>query len=154
MADLITPENKALYSAALKDVWDTFKRPFVLMIEAELATIVPEDPNWSPFGQQDQNSLPPPQLVPKQYAVYATIKYSNGQEYDFSTLGDQQLKLRNSEGRVRLKLDAEGYALMKQCKQVSLDDMLFEIDTTPRPHGLFSPDRWTYHLQVLQPPTS
>jgi len=146
MSSLFTPTQLTSYDAALDNVFDTFKRPIMAYVEAQAITLS-SSMTYSRFGQHDQNVLNPP-VTPQGTQIYACIRYGNGQAYDFMAPGsDVQLKLRESEGLVRIKVDATGYEIMKNAKTVVLDGFTFTIDSTPRPHGLVTPHRWTFMMR-------
>lgn len=152
MPSLLTTSQQAAYRAALNSVFDTFARPLVVYQEAETVTIS-TDPNWSRFGQHDQN-VTQPEVTPVMYTITGCIRYANNQPYDFmapyAAGGAEQLKLRESDGTVRIKVDASGHALLQSAKRIVLDGMSFDNDSSPRPHGIVGqPDRWTYTISKL-----
>ncbi len=152
MSSLLTTYQQASYKAALDAVFDTFARPFVAYVEAQTVTIS-TDPNWSRFGQHDQNVFEPP-VTPQPYILTGCIRYANNQSYDYMSPypggANEQLKLRESDGKVRIKVEASGHAIMQQAKRVVLDGMSFDNDSTPRPHGIVgAPNRWTYTLSKI-----
>lgn len=130
-------------------VWQTFKRAFQLFVEAQTASII-TDPNFSRFGQRDQNVFNPA-VTPQYTTVMGTILYGNKQPWEYiapeNRTNYMQDKIRNSDGIVRIKVDADGYALMQDCKLVVLDGFNFKLNSTARPHGLFSPLRYTFTLE-------
>lgn len=152
MSSLLTTAQQASYKIALNSVFDTFARPFLAYVEAQQVTIS-TDINWSRFGQHDQNVLSPP-VTPQAYLLTGCIRYANNQPYDYMGpypgAAAEQLKLRESDGKVRIKVEASGHAIMQQAKRVVLDGMPFEIESSPRPHGIVGqPDRWTYSLNRI-----
>ncbi len=152
MPSLISLANQNLYRLPLRDVFDTFARPFSLYIEAKTVNIS-TDPNWSPFGQHDQ-MVTNPEVTPQIYTVTGCILYAAKQGYDYSTPYDgsqaSQLKLRLSDGSVRIKVESNGYNLLKEAKQVVLDGTTFNVDSAVRPHGIIgAPDRWSFSLTAV-----
>lgn len=156
MASLLSPAQQTSARNAIRSVFDTFARPLTLYLEAQTVTIS-TDPNWSRFGQSDQQLLDPA-VVPQVYTVTGCVMYGEKQPFGYTTpygggaVGDgTQLKIRDADGTVRIKFDASGYALMQGAKRVVLDGFTFDIDTTPRPHGVIgAPDRWTYVLDKVE----
>ena len=154
MASLIPADQAAIYRGALGDVFDTFARPFSLYIEAQTATISTSQ-TYSRFGQHDQNAAIDADdvaVTPQFYTVTGCIMYGNNQAWtDFSAGRDGQLKLKDGEGKVRIKVEATGYELMKSCRLVSLDGFSFQLNSKPRPHGLLgAPTRWTFVLERVE----
>ena len=158
MPSYITDAQRLIYDAALQSQFDTFARPFQLFVEANVATIS-TSVEYSRFGQHDQNAAITTEntaVTPQFHTVTGCIYYGNKQPWiDISPDGvgqeAQQIKIKNSEGTVRIKVDATGYVLLKQVKLVNLDGFQFQIDSNARPHGLLgSPTRWTYTLQKVE----
>lgn len=148
MSSLIPTNSQSPYEAAIQNVFDTFKRAFTLYIEGQVA-FVSSNPNYSRFGQHDQNVFNPA-VNPQATTVYGTILYANGQPWEYiepaSRANYQQDKIRNSKGVVRIKVDGSGYALMVNCKRVNLDGFDFTMVSNARPHGVFLPARYTFNL--------
>lgn len=146
--NLVGPITQAAVNQGAQDVFDTFKRPFSLYIEAQVVTIS-TSPAYSRFGQHDQNVFNP-QVNPQVYTVYGTILYGNNQPWEFiepqARANFQQTKLRNSQGLVRIKVDESGYALMQNCKLANLDGFNFTMTSNARPHGMFGIQRYTFWL--------
>ncbi len=146
MSSLLTDTQRASVEASLQNVFDTFKRPFTLYIDA-LTAVISTDPTYSRFGQHDQNVFNPP-VTPQAYTLTGCIMYGEKQPYAyFSPEGrtnPEQLKLRDSQGTVRIKVDATGYELMKNCKIISLDGFQFNLNSNARPHGFPTPTRYTF----------
>jgi len=148
VASLISDSEKADMVLALEDVFDTFKRPLVVYLEPE-KIIASTDPNFSRFGQRDQNVYQP-KVNPIRHTIYAVVSYEKELKNPTSEpmRGEQsaQLKLRYADGNVRIKLDKSGFNLMKGAKIIELDGQNFEVDSTPRVHGLFGTGRYTLFL--------
>lgn len=152
MPSLLSSAQQAAARAAIRSVFDTFARPFNVYIEAQ-TVVVSTDPNWSRFGQHDQN-VDQPEVAPIVYTITGCIKYANDQPYDFmapyAAGGAEQLKLRESDGKVRIKVDASGHALFQSAKRIVLDGVQFDNDSSPRPHGIVGqPDRWSYTISKI-----
>lgn len=139
---------QAALESAVNNVFLTFMRPFTVYIEAQKAYIS-TNPNYSRFGQHDQNVFAPP-VTPQPTVVYGTILYGEKQPWAYiepaTRTNYDQNKLRNSFGQVRIKVDATGYILLQQCKLIQLDGFEFKLTSNARPHGLFTPQRYTFLL--------
>lgn len=154
---LLSAAQQADYKSALSSVFWSFARPFSVYITANTA-VISTSPLYSPFGFHDQNtaiSVVNAAVTPQAYTVTGCILYGRDQPWPYISpdvgTDAQQLKLRDSDGKVRIKVEATGYALLKQAETVVLDGFTFVIDSTPRPHGIVGqPDRWTFALQATQ----
>ena len=137
--------------SALTDVFDTFKRPLVVYMEPE-KVIVSTNPNYSRFGQRDQNVFNP-EVKPVAHIIYGCVLYGNEQLENTSIpLGggqekSAQLKLSYNRGKVRIKVKEDGFLLLKDAKIIELDGYNFELDTTARPHGLFNAETYSFFLK-------
>lgn len=155
-SSLITAAQAAEYRAAISDIFWTFARPFSLYLDAQTA-VVSTSLTYSRFGQHDQNTpvdADNPAVTPTVYTVTGCITYGNRQPWlDFSPDGSkavQQLKLKESDGIVRIKVEEQGYNLFKQAKLVELDGFMFQLNSNARPHGVVGePDRWSFTLEKV-----
>jgi hypothetical protein len=149
MSSLIGPSAKAILENAAQQVFDTFKRPFTLYIDAQ-QTSLSTSPNYSRFGQHDQNVFNPA-VNPQKYVISGCLLYQNMQQYEFvepqNRTNYQQDKLRNSFGILRLKVDGSGYSLLQGTKLINVDGFDFQLVSNARPHGMFdNPTRFTFTL--------
>lgn len=145
------PATQSALELAISNVFTTFMRPFSLYVEAQKAYIS-TNPNDSRFGQHDQNTFHPT-VTPQVYTVTGTIYYPNRQPWDYIAPENRsnydQTKIRNQGGQVRIKVDGTGYALMQQVKLIQLDGFEFKLTSSARPHGVFTPQRWTLYLDKV-----
>ncbi len=155
MPSLLTDAQKSYFDAAMADQFDTFKRGFAIYVSAQTA-VISTSLTYSRFGPHSQDtpvSADNMAVTPQFSVISGCILYDDKQPWVYSTPGGkksdtQELKLRESDGIVRIKVDATGNALLSQCKLVNLDGFDFQLDSTARPHGLVgSPTRWTYTLE-------
>ncbi len=151
MNSLLTDAEKSSFDDGLSSVFWTFARPFTMFVEAQVATIS-TSPTYSRFGDHSQNSTITTDntaVTPVSYTVTGCIQYGDKQPWEYTPVpGQQQDKIRESFGTVRVKLDATGHALMADVKAVRLDGFDFTLVSSPRPHGLVgAPSRWSYILQ-------
>ena len=156
--DRLSAAQKTAYDVAMANQFDTFKRPLSIYVEAQTAN-VSTSLTYSRFGPHDQNtaiSVDNPAVTPVSYIVSGCILYGNRQPWPFispegaQSRSAQELKLREADGVIRIKVEATGYALMKDCQIITVDGFQFQQTSTPRPHGLIgNPTRWTFHLQRI-----
>lgn len=149
---LLTDAQKSEYDAALYSLFEAFRRPMTLYLEASRATIS-TSPTYSRFGDHSQMAAittDNPAVTPLSYTISGCILYGNKQPWDYvGAPGPVQDKLRESFGTLRLKVDPTGYALLKDAKQVVVDGFNFQLVSSPRPHGLVTPTRYTFTLQKV-----
>lgn len=154
MPSLISDSQKAEMESAMLDVFDTFKR-LITVYTAPEKVIISTDPNFSRFGQFGQNSemnstQTTQEPIPQQ--IYATILYSKNQDFEQfnkdKTGGTyEQIKVRDSNVRVRIRVESTGFAILKDVKMITLDGREFRVDSPPRGHGLFTTTRWDFFFK-------
>lgn len=151
---LLSAAQQADYKSALSSVFWSFARPFSLYIQANTA-VISTSPTYSRFGFHDQNAAITADntaVTPQVYIVTGCIRYNGDQPWPFVSPDTgpeaQQLKVRFSDGKVRIKVEATGYALLKQVKTVVLDGFTLTLVSSPRPHGIVGePDRYTFEFE-------
>lgn len=148
-SSLLTQAEKTAARGKLDDVWATFAQPFQMYVAAQQVTIS-TSPTFSMFGDHSQNAaitVDNTAVTPKAYTVTGCILFGNRQPWPYMD-ASPELKLRNAEGTLRVRVDATGDALMRGAELVTVDGFDFTIVSTPRPHGLLgAANRWTYTLQ-------
>ena len=153
MSSLLSDSEKNAMEASLNDVFDTFKRPIVVYSSPE-KIYVSTDPNFSRFGQFGQNNEMEKQEINSQniQTIYATILYSKNQDFEQfnkdKTGGTyEQIKVRDNNVKVRIRVDSTGYATLKDAKLIQLDGREFIKDSPSRGHGLFASVRWDFFFR-------
>jgi hypothetical protein len=144
MPSLIDDAEKNAEQTAMLDVFDTFKRPFVVYVEAE-KVIINTNPNFSRFGNNAQN-MTNPTVVPQPFTIYGVIKHKEDQQYEYVGADDVQIKVKSAKGRCRIKVRIEDAQPLIRAKQFEIDGFQYKPDSTPRPHGLFTPALYTFYL--------
>jgi hypothetical protein len=146
MSDLLSSAEKTEYINHLTDVFDTFKRKIVVYLEPQKA-IISTNPNFSRFGNNSQNTSNIP-LQPKKIEIYATIQHKEDQKYPYIYSGpnDPELKNKTAIGRCRIKVYMADANLFKDAKIFEIDGFSYDLDNTPRPRGLFTPNFYTFYL--------
>lgn len=143
---LLTDAEKAALSADFAAATATWLRPLRVWQEAQ-KTVIVSDPNWNPYTANNQNSV---DIIntPVCTIISGAILWDKTQDYPFLKPEiAAQIKVKNQVERAcRVKVDASGHALLASCKQVEIDGEPMIRDTKPRPHGLFSTDRYTYYF--------
>jgi hypothetical protein len=139
----LSEATKTWANDQFNNLHETFKRPITIWKTAEQIIIAqnPEN-NWM-FASAPFNSET---VVVQQSGVFgARILYGkkealtpiNSIQFRNTT---EQNNLWLQEGEVRIRLDPTGTAFLQGAKKVTFDDTVFEIVTSKRPHGLFTPN--------------
>lgn len=155
MPSLLTDAEKAELESAITDVFDTFKR-LITVYSAPEITYVSTDPNFSRFGQFGQNNEMSTEISnePVSQQIYATVLYNKNPEFEQfnkdKTGGTyEQIKLKDHKVKVRIRVEAAGYQILKDVKKIELDSRMFEVDSPPRGHGLFTTTRWDFFFKEI-----
>ncbi len=137
--------------ADFKNAVDTFLRTLAIYQEAT-KTVVISDPNFNPLQAYNQNNTNVTN-TPNVTVVKGRILYDKNQEWSYVRPyvgrgpNEGQLKFKDQVTRsCRLKVDPAGYALLILAKQVEIDGLMFNVESEPRPHGLFGVDYYTFYF--------
>lgn len=148
MSSLLSDCNKAALQNVFYDIHDTFARPIVAFKTVTRVT-VSTNPNYNPFYDAPAvNDVT--QNITQSGIFYARIKYNAEEELNLIQGGPpSQVIAAEEDGVVRLKVDVTGAAYFFDTERVTFDDELFEVVTSKRPHGLFTPNFYTFYLKKL-----
>ncbi len=153
MASLISNLEKAAMESEIQNVFDTFKRPLIVYRTPE-KVYLSTNPNFSRFGQFGQNNEMQKEEINQQNisTIEACILYAKNQGFEQfnkdKTGGSYEaIKVRESNMKVRIKVDIVGYEILKDAKLIELDGRHFQKDSEPRCHGLFDTTRWSFFFK-------
>ena len=149
----LTTSQKNTLNNVFNDIHATFGRPITIYKTAlETVMVTNPDNNYLYQGAPD-NSITSKVI---QSGVYlARIKYGTKEMLTpFNTTqrnnAAEQNMIRLSEGDARIKLDPTGAAFLVDCEKVQFDKTIFNVESDPRPHGLFDPNFQTFFLKRVQ----
>lgn len=127
-----------------KTAYEVFHNSFARQVTAfkigQVVSIV-SSPTYNAFYKQDSTTA----TREENYEVfYARIKYVKMEEEFFTERDGSSTTSTSSKvilpvGSVKLKVDATGYAYIKDAKRVEFDAKRFAIKHNPRPIAFFSP---------------
>lgn len=152
--DLLTTAQKVYLGDQLNAIHDTFARPLVIIRQAQQIS-VSENPthNFIFDSGPDNTNNTTTTNTPVTGVFNGRILYDKKQVLNFfgSARGNKEdaVVVKLTDGEVRIKLDPTGQAFIAGATRVSFDGTVFEIDTSPRPHGLFITQFYTYRLKRL-----
>lgn len=153
MASLLTNAEKAQCEAAIQSVADTFSRPLVIVRMAEQIVISDVPTHSFIWPQAPANT--PTTVIPVTGVYQGRIWYERRQTLSLlsstqNKAGTDQLSIQAQDGTARLKLDASGAAFIAGAQRVQFDGNTFTIESTARPHGVFTPQYYTFWLKRTQ----
>lgn len=143
---------KTILGDQFNNLHETFARPIVIWKTAQ-QTIISTNPDTNYMfagapGNSDTTAV-------QQSGVFnARVLYGKKtplNEFNAGRVGEgaMQNNLYLQEGEVRIKLDPTGAAFLAGCERVTFDNMIFNVQTSRRPHGLFNPNFYDYYLQKM-----
>lgn len=155
MTQLISDSDKATLQLVMKDLHDTFARDVVIWKTAK-QTIISTNPEHNMFFESapinDNVQNVPVSGTFKARILYG-VKQSRKQFFVREGHGEDQINAELEVGQVRIKLEADGANFIKDAVRVTLDGEIFNVDTSSRPHGLFTPNLpgffYTFYLTKL-----
>lgn len=149
MSSFISDGEKSELSAIFGDIHDTFKRAIYAYVDGPL-TIISHDPNYSSVYGSPVPESPGASIDKTPITFYGRILHGDGQKIRLSDVGDDMaLKLKMADGTVRVKVDSAGKDILDRAKKIEVDGYMYEKDSTSRPHGLFTPNFYTFFLRRL-----
>ena len=145
MSDLIDSGLRASLESAIADMHDTFARPIVVWTTPE-EIYASTDPAFNPFLDREPATVT---YVPKSTVIRARVLYNKAQELQKSSGGveSQQIRVKQDLGEVRIKIDIADYSIFENFEKIQFDGFTFDIDASPRPHGVFDPKYYTLFLK-------
>lgn len=150
MSDFFTQEEKLTFSNLFNDLHDTYARE-IYMFKQRNELVITNNPNHS-YVWDDAPDNTQPEFTLVSGSFKGRILYANKQDKGFLSTkqiggGEDQLKDELFDGDVRIKLDPTGAAFIGDSQKARFDDVMFEIISHPRPHGLFEPKWQTFYLK-------
>lgn len=151
MSSYIPQAAKTVMQDQFNTLHDTFARPITVYRTAQEIVISTSETNnvfYPDAPTNDQTNT-----VINSGVFQARIKYNPKQDLAFlggnTRDGNDQITLKTMEGVVRLKLDPTGAAYLNGAKNVRFDNAIYEIFSSDRPHGLFTPNFETFYLKKI-----
>lgn len=147
MPSFLTDSQKSAMQSVFQDLHDTFARPIYYFKEAK-KVVLSTTPTFNSIYQQQSAPQKTVTKVVQSGSFNARIQYdtdkSEGSLNDDKI--DSQLKIRMPDGYVRIKVDEQGYSHLKNTKRLEFDGRRFSVESDVRPHGLFTPNYYTFYL--------
>lgn len=146
MPSLLTSAQKQEIQSALSEVHDTFARDIYVYVEKRVSTR-PASFNYNPlYGRAKDSARTNSQTELVKHTVQARVTYAPNQGESVVDAG-AQFNLTASSGRVRIKVDEEGFNKVKDSIKIEIDDILFVVDSDAKNVGPFSTQYYTVFLK-------
>jgi hypothetical protein len=156
MSSLFTDQEKTNLASLISDIADTWDRDIIVYKSPSEVVAFSNEESFNRFSKNNFNLLTNPQNNFLRYVIKGRILYDPKLKDAFLTpyssagTDDSQLKLKNVDGIVRVKIRKEFYEIFSDAKQFDLDGFRFNIEGLGRPHGLFDVDYYTFYLRILK----
>jgi hypothetical protein len=147
MPSFLTDSEKSAMQSVFQDLHDTFARPIYYYKEAK-KVVLSTNPKFNSIYQQNIAPKKTVQRIVQSGSFNARIQYDTDRsEATFEDPSvDSQLKIKMPDGYVRIKVDSDGHEILKSAKRLEFDERRFSVESDVRPHGLFTPNYYTYFL--------
>lgn len=148
MASLLTPAQKQKAESLLDAVFDTYKRD-VIIYKTPLATIVYSDPSYNysyapEISQQDSQTY-----TPQSGVLSATITYIKSEDAHKLDFLKADARFVATKSVVKICVREDGKNLLQNTERIEFDNRNYNLLTTFRPRGLFSPNYYDFWLQAV-----
>jgi hypothetical protein len=138
--DLLTSAQKQLISEAFDHLHDTFGRTVNLYVKEKEVYIDTGNPFYG--------NTKKPQEGFELTTIKARIKYLKDESAQKS-IGENNLDINMPDGNVRLKVDEEGFLLLKSASKIEVDGILCQIGSSPTRVGPFDIKYYTVYLKYI-----
>ena len=150
MASLLTSAEKSALNAVMDSVHDTFSRVITVYKDAQQTVATSSTSFNSIYGNAGATTSIT--YTPQTVQVYAAILYARrfDEDYFSDSQDNAQLKIKMSEGRVRIKIKAADFSKVQDGKRFEFDGQQFFKDSDFRAHGLFDVQYYTFYVKSSQ----
>jgi len=136
MTDLFSSSEKSGFDRVFDDLHDTFGREITIFKKSQ-KVFVATNSTYNALYSKTKNQKGIEKVV-EAVKIKARIAYAGSFENARSNDENEILGLDIPSDHVRLKLNLEGFNLIKQAKDIEIDGELFDIVSDASKSGLFS----------------
>jgi hypothetical protein len=150
MPSLISQIAQEKVNRAFADLHDTFSREITVYKNAKRVAIASSPQFNAIYGSSGSTKNFEYQTVSKKFS--ARVYYLKMEEEFFqnrSQDSSSQAKIIMPHGSVKIVVDPEGYAFVKEARKVEFDGITFAIKSNGNPIGLFGNQYYEFFLTPL-----
>lgn len=136
MADLFSSSEKSAFDKVFDDLHDTFGRDITIFKKSQ-KVFVATNSTYNALYSKTKNQKGIEKVV-EAIKIKARIAYAGSFENARSNDENEILGLDIPSDHVRIKLNLEGYNLIKQAKDIEIDGELFDVVSDASKSGIFS----------------
>jgi hypothetical protein len=145
MSDLIPSSDKQAYESVFDDIHDTFSREITIFKKSKKIFVATNN-TYNALYSRVKNEKGTEKTV-EAVKVKARIAYSGNFEYGRANSENEILGLDVPADFIRIKLNKDGYDLIKQASDIEVDGELFEITSDAAKAGIFTPQYYNILLK-------
>jgi hypothetical protein len=147
---LISDSQKNTIKAIIDDIHETFARNITVYEEGQKILIAASTEFNGIYGKTANGSQSIEKTVVS-HVIKARIKYINSRESNLSDGNiESQLGIELIDGSVRITVDSEGFAILKEAKRCEFEGRKYTINSKGNPTGIFGPQYYHFYLAPIE----
>lgn len=128
---------------------DTYEQEISIFRRGEEVVIEQKETHDFLFGGNPQNTVV--ERENEEITIRAVIQHGRKATFnEISGKGEDSLRFLLNEGECRIKVRKDDLGVLDGVKRFIIHGMPFQLEGTPRPHGLFTDSFYTYHLKRVE----
>lgn len=147
---LISASQKTAIQNIIDDIHETFARNITVYEEGKRVLISASSKYNGIYGKAGGGTSSVSRTVVS-HTIKARIKYLDAKEQN---LADGQINsqagIEFTEGEVRITVDSDGFAILKEAKRCEFEGRKYTINSKGNPTGIFGPQYYHFYLKPLE----
>jgi hypothetical protein len=136
MSGLIPDDQKKAMDDVFDDIHDTFARE-ITMFKKEKQVFVATNNTYNALYSRIKNEKGSSKVV-EEVKIKARIAYAGNFEFLRQNSENEIMGIDIPSDHIRIKLNKEGYDILKQATDIEIDGELFNVSSDPAKSGMFS----------------
>jgi hypothetical protein len=136
MSNLIPEDQKKAMDDVFDNIHETFARE-ITMFKKERQVFVSTNDTYNALYSRIKNEKGSSKVV-EEVKVKARIAYAGNFEFLRQNSENEIMGIDIPSDHIRIKLNKEGYDILKQATDIEIDGELFNVSSDPAKSGMFS----------------
>ena len=136
MSGLIPEDQKKSIDDVFDDIHDTFARE-ITMFKKEKQVFVATNNTYNALYSRIKNEKGSNKVV-EEIKIKARVAYAGNFEFLRQNSENEIMGIDIPSDHIRIKLNKEGYDILKQATDIEIDGELFNVSSDPAKSGMFS----------------
>lgn len=136
MSNLIPEDQKKSIDDVFDDIHDTFARE-ITMFKKEKQVFVATNNTYNALYSRIKNEKGSSKVV-EEIKIKARVAYAGNFEFLRQNSENEIMGIDIPSDHIRIKLNKEGYDILKQATDIEIDGELFNVSSDPAKSGMFS----------------